>query len=78
MSAWTDKSTEKFIATVTKKYGSYEKFQEAMGKAALQASRPGTGGFADKKIGKDGLTGKQRASKVAQGRHKNDPEIKNL
>lgn len=50
------------VATMTKRYGSYEGFQQFMrGIAARGGSRSGTGGFADPKVGADGLTGKERA-----------------
>ncbi len=42
----------------------YKKFgKDFYKRAGKMASHPGTGGFASEKVGKDGLTGRERAKK---------------
>lgn len=62
-----DLASKRFLETIKKKYGS----KEAMHKHFVEMGRIGgrlsrNGGFASKKVGKDGLTGKERASLAGQ------------
>lgn len=50
--------------TLLKKYGSEEAVRDYYRRIGSLASHPGTGGFASNKVGKDGLTGPQRAALV--------------
>ena len=56
----TKAGAAKAAATIKKKHG--EDFFRNIGKAGGQAGN--TGGFASKKVGRDGLTGQQRAARV--------------
>ncbi len=58
-------AVKKWRATMIEKYGSEEALHEAiaeMGRKGGEASH--NGGFASNKVGKDGLTGRQRAALV--------------
>lgn len=54
----TKTGSEKAVKTVKERYG--EGYWKSIG--SLGGKRGKTGGFASKKIGEDGLTGKERAS----------------
>ena len=50
------------VATMVKKYGSYEAYKQSMRERASRGGKIGnTGGFASNVIGNDGLTGYERA-----------------
>ena len=56
----TKAGAAKAAATIKKKHG--DDFYRNIGKAGGEAGN--TGGFASKKVGRDGLTGQQRAKKA--------------
>lgn len=57
-----DIATKKWHATMEAKYGSPEKLHEVMRELGRKGGRHGrTGGFNSDKVGKDGLTGRERA-----------------
>lgn len=59
---YTTESARKFRETVAQRYGSWEKFLEVnRERASRGGKKKGKKGFASKKIGSDGLTGKERA-----------------
>jgi general stress protein YciG len=72
----TSEGARKRLETIKQKYG-----ENQQSEWAKQASKSSPGGFASDKVGKDGLTGKERARKAGQkggalspSNFKNDPE----
>lgn len=72
----TSEGAKKRLETIKRKYGENQQREWA-----LQASKNSPGGFASDKVGKDGLTGKERAKQAGQkggsvspSNFKNDPE----
>lgn len=57
------KPNKKWMETMIKKHGSREAVRELMQGIGVEGGKVSkTGGFASAKVGKDGLTGKERAS----------------
>ena len=56
-----EEATKKWRKTMEKKYGGASEYMKKIGSKGGSIST--TGGFASKKVGKDGLTGRERAKK---------------
>ena len=61
-------ATKKMLKTIEDKYGSIKEYYAAKGRRGKGVSRKS--GFADDKIGKDGLTGRERARIAGKKRRK--------